>query len=416
MALFSALVITLIPVGLILIGLLLREAIGRGSDHPCCPKCWYDLTGATGLRCPECGFSAQTPERFRKRRRRSWRYITAMAALLLVTVCLWIAASWFVWPRRMPSALLVRYAPVDSPQAAGLKARQYRELQRRLNMVWTTRASLSRDNSAVLVRRQLEALALSGPLLHTRPRWPRGVPLGLRLENEPVLKTPRSYTLTLHGKQENASDPYVIGPNPFYANPGGPFYWEDPTIVLPLPGSVDSPIDIELRVTEREDSQFGSLIFRTHASIAIGLVDSIDEVIQPVSWGEFTVVDPEEVKISVVDGSRLRSRVEPAVEIEMPRELLETDVALAFRVELKLGEEVVATARLWCGGFTGLSWSDRVWFTVPLEGDVGRLFGVQPGDESWTIIITGGGEMALRDFDRDRYWKGRIVRQGFPDR
>ncbi|MDX9910349.1 MAG: hypothetical protein RBS39_00815 [Phycisphaerales bacterium] len=37
--------------------------------RPRCPKCWYDMSGATGLLCPECGRTAKSPRALHRTRR-----------------------------------------------------------------------------------------------------------------------------------------------------------------------------------------------------------------------------------------------------------------------------------------------------------------------------------------------------------
>lgn len=57
-----------------------------------CARCWYDMSGASSLLCPECGREAKTPaDLYRPRRRRK---LAALAAIAMLTA----PAAW-VWPR-----------------------------------------------------------------------------------------------------------------------------------------------------------------------------------------------------------------------------------------------------------------------------------------------------------------------------
>ncbi len=52
-----------------------------------CPKCWYDMQGASGDQCPECGFSAKSEKQWGRTRRR--RKIGALAILICLLVGVW---------------------------------------------------------------------------------------------------------------------------------------------------------------------------------------------------------------------------------------------------------------------------------------------------------------------------------------
>src|SRR4051794_31440873 len=71
-------------VGLLLWALLsdwLRN--GRTKSRPRCPRCWYDMRGAQGLVCPECGRAAGSLGALLKSRRRWW---WAMLGVVLMMV------------------------------------------------------------------------------------------------------------------------------------------------------------------------------------------------------------------------------------------------------------------------------------------------------------------------------------------
>src|SRR5688572_6505237 len=61
----------------------------RSKGRPRCPRCWYDMSAATGLVCSECGGAAKHEGQLHKTRRR-WR-------LALVGLLLFIGASGVAW-------------------------------------------------------------------------------------------------------------------------------------------------------------------------------------------------------------------------------------------------------------------------------------------------------------------------------
>ncbi len=65
-------------IGLALWALFWDRARGRKR----CPRCWYDMSGAPGLRCPECGHQGVAERTLTKTRRR-WRYLPLAGILLL---------------------------------------------------------------------------------------------------------------------------------------------------------------------------------------------------------------------------------------------------------------------------------------------------------------------------------------------
>lgn len=48
-----------------------------------CPKCWYDMTGVTALRCPECGNEQASEKKLHKSRRKGLRVTAALTVLLI---------------------------------------------------------------------------------------------------------------------------------------------------------------------------------------------------------------------------------------------------------------------------------------------------------------------------------------------
>src|ERR1043165_565093 len=101
---------------LLLLWALFRD---RSRGHRRCPKCWYDMDGTPGLRCPECGREAPT-ERSLLRTRRRRR--TAALSLLILPAGYMLSCIPEVrklgWPSFIPSTALVFLAPAKPPPAA----------------------------------------------------------------------------------------------------------------------------------------------------------------------------------------------------------------------------------------------------------------------------------------------------------
>ena len=99
-------------IGLLILFLALFKDRSRGRRR--CPKCWYDMAGVPGLRCPECGREAKA-ERALGRRRRRWRGAGVGAVLLAIGVAgaAWPQYNSREWVRLVPSVILAWWAPLE---------------------------------------------------------------------------------------------------------------------------------------------------------------------------------------------------------------------------------------------------------------------------------------------------------------
>src|SRR5262245_46988698 len=80
----------------------------RSRGRRRCPRCWYDMSGVPGLKCPECGRHARAERSLFKTRRR-WRVACLIVPLLV--------GSWLLrcaprigrdgWKGAIPTTLLV---------------------------------------------------------------------------------------------------------------------------------------------------------------------------------------------------------------------------------------------------------------------------------------------------------------------
>jgi hypothetical protein len=115
-----AAVLALAGAGVALRALFFDRSRGRVR----CPRCWYDMAGAPGLTCPECGGTARS-ERDLHRTRRRWGQTAAGIVLLLPvlgvaggrygrTVWYWLPPRWrVVEQHRVKDAVVTLYEPRD---------------------------------------------------------------------------------------------------------------------------------------------------------------------------------------------------------------------------------------------------------------------------------------------------------------
>src|SRR3954469_1857053 len=86
----------------------------RSRGRRRCPRCWYSMEGAAGLKCPECGREVRNERRLLRSRRR-WRW--AVVALLVIVsapaVGVWPAAARDGWLAGLPLPVVVEALPVS---------------------------------------------------------------------------------------------------------------------------------------------------------------------------------------------------------------------------------------------------------------------------------------------------------------
>jgi hypothetical protein len=58
----------------------------RSRGRRRCPRCWYDMSATTGLKCPECGREQRRERRLFRTRRRKWLATLAVVLMLAGTV------------------------------------------------------------------------------------------------------------------------------------------------------------------------------------------------------------------------------------------------------------------------------------------------------------------------------------------
>ena len=102
--------------GISLVILALFRDRSRGLRR--CPKCWYDMSGAPGLKCPECGRTARNEPRLYRTRRR-WKRAALGLIVVLMGICIAEVPTYKRgWPALVPTTILALFAPAEDPTRA----------------------------------------------------------------------------------------------------------------------------------------------------------------------------------------------------------------------------------------------------------------------------------------------------------
>lgn len=117
----------------VLRALLLDRSRGRRR----CPSCWYDMSGVTSLRCPECGQEARA-ESGLLRTRRHWMRAGAGAALIFPLMLIFgVRDARRVWYALPPKWVSMERVMVDSFLAKSYKLRNPDDVPTMLVRVWS---------------------------------------------------------------------------------------------------------------------------------------------------------------------------------------------------------------------------------------------------------------------------------------
>ncbi len=77
--------------GVAVVVLVVAAFMDRARGRRRCPKCWYDMRGVEGLRCPECGRQCRCEHELFRTRRRLRRGILAAAVLAVMS---YVVGNW----------------------------------------------------------------------------------------------------------------------------------------------------------------------------------------------------------------------------------------------------------------------------------------------------------------------------------
>ncbi len=162
---------TLMVFGAVLLSWALFADQSRGRKR--CPKCWYDMSGAPTLVCPECGKDSKKPAALlRTRRRKPWVLFGLLLALLGTSQ---FAEPWIrrgAWVHPIPTRALIYALPWYQTQRSRLLWEfASRVIDQKMSVLDsyssetrpTRLRKLSEPNLALLARRVLDALELPSP-------------------------------------------------------------------------------------------------------------------------------------------------------------------------------------------------------------------------------------------------------------
>lgn len=172
--------------------LLWALCLDRNRKKRRCPKCWYDMSGTPGLRCPECGREVRR-ERSLHRARRRWKWTPVSLILCVAGYLVWCQPRYEArgWVGLVPSTCLACMAPTTDFVAAapsGLRTTTTVTPTRgeQLTFEFWTRldeGKLARWQSEIFLNRYMRAHKIDiHAIAKVPPRWPLGRPIPVRVK------------------------------------------------------------------------------------------------------------------------------------------------------------------------------------------------------------------------------------------
>jgi hypothetical protein len=373
----------------------------RSRGRRRCPKCWYDMSATVGLTCPECGTDAGTERRlFRTRRRLS---CIAVALTLVLVGPAGIVATGLLkgnWRSNMPTLVLVALAEAKGwPEPPVWPGKSVTEelMHRRPGMGtwWLKRVSNRMARWSFTYR----------------PVWPKGVPLAVQpgktfWYGEQTRATRLS--LQTDGMQEWST--LEFGGSRVNCQAA---WWDDQYATLDPLQRGDKHFAVQLR-TDPQNGWGCAVVPGTPPAWAgslkfpIRVVDSIDEAIGPVQSQQ--VEQELRSSLSIVN----QGKCGLGIGVALSGTARLQGIAVAIRVEVRHRDQVVAVARGWDtgDGFGDLSGpASRVFdgdLRLESDGTSRTIYEAifASADDSWQVVVSGDGALALRDFAATAYWAG----------
>lgn len=367
-------------IGAVLVLMALFADRSRGRRR--CPRCWYSMDGAPGLRCPECGGEARSDRRLFKTRR---RWVFALLALGVVLIGLAVRSAPAVARDgamgALPTPVVLAFLEMTGWAPPG-DGRWGDELERRFA---AGKLGRFKDRAVRLMLRHW--------LIEYRRQWPRDVAMRVVIQNAPWAGGSAVIRARLADGPEK---PWI---DMSARRMQGRSEWTDGSVEIgTLPeGCREMVLEIEVGTPGRGGHWKGKVSYPVRIGGAASDLLSAEESEELNRFIITALID---------DGSLSTDRIT----LPLARPGME-DVSIALRIEYRRGKEVVAVATVWDNA--GEAWVKKNlrnpssilpvrWLPVP-EIAAGNLVSV----DSVRIVPDVGG--ALMDRTRKKYWSGELT-------
>lgn len=420
--------------GLVLMWWALLHDRAKGRRR--CPKCWYDMTGAERLRCPECGHFAKRERKLFTTRRR-WRW--AVVALLMMfagrlgIMCPQIQRDgwWSLVSNTALIYLLVFVDDASGPVAGELLARmeanelsvadwdrffdrvvsgdwrarptstqwesKYYEIVRKWRFAnLSTKRFRGTEHKAYQAEQKLYALPAQIQL-QTRDPWPEGLPVYVAASGQTWW--PLDVLRLLVKPQIPEAEAVELFADGIMGRLG---------LFLPFSTRMNGAVTFDVTVFQLrgEDDNLDWIDVGTEViEVPIRIAGKLDEIMTAVQSIQMDQVLRDELHLVP---SRFTEAGVFAIEPRayMTRAPLFDGIAVGLVVEFLLDGEVVAGTTYWWEG--GASWFETAQTANPYWGDFQRLARMK-GEENWTARLRGDLEIAVRVIGADKYWSGQVT-------
>jgi hypothetical protein len=440
-----------------------RRVRGGNSVLRRCPKCWYDLSHTSGLRCSECGHQARRERRLFRARRR-WRFAVLGLAMIVGGYALRVtpAVKQRGWVAAVPTTAIIAALPwmddLCNTTPALRAQRKYTTRQILCAELYNARAKpfqMWRWQRSWLANRCLAGDAMRRPdtakwrqqygtilmplLLSeetyvargyapsawystarnavrvdvsTRRVWPVGVPVYVSVKIHRLVDwNTHAVSFDTASSVARLGSPAVFMPS-IFSNPD--------TEVVCL-GTFTDGKSPALRAHISEVTTSGATeIAVNDIGSPFRVAGTIDDCISPV---RFEPVDRalRRCLSPQLDLSRTVNGLAAPLSLWNESRVMSSDgsalqgITMAFAIEILCDGDVVGTGRTWYSieqlrawaldsyrqdhSFRGLHWD-----AARVPADLSAV-----GQHEWTVRLRAAPEAALQNLECDEYWDGEIV-------